>query len=74
MGFYYPGDGREIPYDEPGKPDRTNMINDLRERAKQQDRAAIDHQKAGYSGASASNRSEARRLREQADNLERIDA
>lgn len=71
MGYWYPGDGRVIPYDEPGKPDRTNRIAELRQEAAAQDRAAKNHEAAGYSGAASGNRGEARRLRDQADDLER---
>ena len=71
MGFYYPGDGRVIPYDEPGKPDRTNEVARLRAEAERQREAADNHRRAGYSGAAASNSQEAVRLDEKANDLER---
>lgn len=72
MGYYYPGDGSNaIPYNEPGKPDRTNRINELREQAVEQDKAVIIHRQAGYNGAASANYREAKKLRKEADNLER---
>lgn len=70
MGWYYPGDGRSLPYDEPGKLDRTNHIAKLREEVRELKRSAAINRSIGYSGHAASNYAEANRKQREADYLD----
>ena len=67
MGTYYPGDGSIVYYGE----DKTACVEQLRNEARELDRASHDYQSIGYSGHSAGKAFDARQKRREADRTER---